>query len=225
MNTEAPLPPGSESPAPSEAQSALEWIKTYGRSVVFGTLAALVLIVGVSWFKVRRARQEADARALLNGATLPEQLAAVRERYPDTSAAPLAALREGAMLAGQGRWDEALQVFEQFRKDRPDHFFRPAADLNVALCLESAGRAEEALKEYERFVAGQGGHYLLPIAVLGQGRCLNQTGRADEARAVLEDFLAAYPKSNWTDQAEAALQGLPRAAPPAAESAAGEKKT
>jgi predicted negative regulator of RcsB-dependent stress response len=224
MNSEEKSLPGVEVPPPSDVQSALQWVKTYGRSIVFGILCALVLIVGVSWYKVRRAQQEEDARALLQGATTPEQLTALRERFPGTTTAPLAALREGALLAGQGRWDDALRVFEQFRKDHPDHFFRPAADLNVALCLESAARTEEALKEYERFASGQSGHYLQPIAVLGRGRCLSQTGRADEARTVLEDFLAAHPKSNWTDQAEAALQALPRAPAPVADPAAGEKK-
>lgn len=225
MNPEEKSLPGAETPPPSDVQSALDWVKSYGRSIVFGILCALVLIVGMSWYRVRQAQQVADANALLQGATTPEQLASVRDRYPRTPSAPLAALREGEMLAGQGRWEEALRVFEQFRKDQPDHFFRPAADLNVALCLESLSRTEDALKEYQQFVARQAGHYLEPIAVLGQGRCLNQAGRADEARTVLEDFLAAHPKSNWTDQAEAALIELPRAAPAAKIAAPDEKNT
>lgn len=218
MNTsekQTPEPtPELTSPEHRDVHEALSWIKTYGRSIGVGVLAAIVVVVGVSGFRAKKAQQEADALALLAGATTPEQWTAIRERYPKASAATLAALREGGFLAEQGRWDEALKTFEQFCKAQPDHFFRPSAELNIALCFESTQRPDEALKAYDAFAAARPGHYLLPVALLGRGRCLNRAGRIDEARATLEDFLAAYPKSSWTAQAEAALQGL-RPEPPA----------
>lgn len=212
MNPSEKNPAADEPRAHAEVHEVLVFFKTYGRAVGIGVLAAILLILGVSLVKGRRDRQNADANALLSGATTPEQLSAIGERYPRSSAAALATLRQGSLLAGQGRWDEALKTYEHFRTAYPNHFFRPAADLNIALCLESLARGDEALKAYEVFEAANGQHYLLPLATLGRGRCESLAGRTEEARTIYEDFLAAHPKSSWTVQAEAALQSLTRPA-------------
>lgn len=204
-------PGPADAPERDEVQAALRLLKEFGRPLLVGLIGAALILAVWTGIRTRRETRERDATALFAGARAPEQLESVIDRYPETRAAPLAALRLGALLARSGRWEEALAVYEAFSRDSPDHVFRPAADLNRALCLESLGRPEEAARAYADFERDHPGHFLHGPAVLGRGRSEELAGRLEAARAIYEDFLAANPDSSWAIQAEAALEQTRRA--------------
>ncbi len=206
------------------AQDLSRWLKDYGPSTLLAVVVGLAVYFGMAWMRHRKAGAAADAAALLERAGTPEQLQAVVDRYPKTPSGPVAQLALGAQRFAAGEYAAAREAFDAFITRYPRHPSAVAASLNRLQCLEAEGRPEEALAGYRAFAADHPDHYLRPLAWLGQGRCQELGGRLEEARATYEDFIAEHAGSEWTAQAQAALEFVNQqlraarapAAPPAA---------
>jgi len=187
-----------------EVGEVLDFLRRYGRPLLVGAAAAVLIFGVTNWRRAQRATRAAEASRLWLGAQSPEQLQLVRQQYPGTPAAAIALLSEAAALFHAGRYDEAAARHEEFQTRFAKHPMAPAAALNRITCLEAQGRLDEALAQYESFT-GTPTNAFTPLARFGAGRCLEALGRKDEARAVYEEFIVAHPDSPWTAQAEAAL--------------------
>lgn len=190
-----------------EVPELRDLVMEYGRPILIGVGAALVIALGTGLWKQHRATQEREAAALLEGGR-PEQLQALLTQYPGTASAPgaMLALARGEFSAGQ--YVAAEKRYAEFVTRFPSHAMTPAAEVNRALCHEALGRPDEALAALNTWLGSQTNHFMRPVALFAKARCTEQKGRYDEARAIYEDFVAKHPDTPWAAQAETALKSL-----------------
>ena len=190
-----------------EAPELRDLIMEYGRPIVIGVGAALVITLGTGLWRQHRATQEREAAALLDSGR-PEQMQALLNQYPGTSTAPAAMLALARGEFGTGQYVAAEKRYAEFLARFPNHAMRPAAEINRALCHEAMGRTDEALTAVEAWLGVHTNDFLRPVALFAKARCVEQKGRYDDARAIYEDFIAKNPDTSWTPQAETALKAL-----------------
>ena len=75
------------------------------------------------------------------------------KRWPRDEKAPEAAFRAGQLLAGQGKWREAVLVYGKVAEDYPKSERAPEALLQVAEGLEQLDRKEDAKGVLEQLLA------------------------------------------------------------------------
>jgi predicted negative regulator of RcsB-dependent stress response len=112
------------------------------------------------------ARSDATLELLQNsGSSDPEALAAVGDRYADTSAGTVAKLLQADVLlaegisglfndreAAQGQLDEALKQYTLVAETSKDMLLRSRANFGVARTLESKGEIDKAVSAYNRVI-------------------------------------------------------------------------
>lgn len=214
--TQEPMPEELEQ---HEVHEVLDFLKSYGKTIGGSILLAVLVYLGLSWFRQSRVRDAAEASRLLAAAQTPEQFQAILGAYADAPVAPIAQLGLAAEYFRSGQYDQAMAQYDAFLKAEPKHLLRPDVELNRIQCQEALRQYPEALVAYQAFAKKYADHYRQPAARLGEGRCLEQMGRLDEARAVYEDVMTASPDSAWAGQAGSYLQVMPKAAAPAAQPA------
>ncbi|NLW50137.1 MAG: tetratricopeptide repeat protein [Candidatus Brocadiaceae bacterium] len=147
-------------------------------------------------------RPAADAEAVRN-----EELAMLSEaldRPGDSRARPWLLLTQGALLAANGRRDEALAAYEQVKKRHPESAL--LADSATAVVLEEAGGYAEAAAVCERLAPG------LPACWIDAGRCRELAGEPEKARAAYERALREDLEKTLEGLAAARLAALDRGA-------------
>lgn len=228
--TEQPQAEQMQEPKPEELErhevhEVLDFLRSYGKTIGGSILLAVVVYLGMTWFRQSRIRDAAEASRLLASAQTPEQYQAILGAYAGTPVAPIAQLGLAAEYFRSGQYDQALAQYDAFLRAEPEHLLRPDVELNRIQCQEALRKYAEALAAYEAYAKQYADHYRQPAARLGQGRCLEQLGRLDEARAVYEDVITASPDSAWAGQASSYLQVMPKVAAPAAQPAAAAAPT
>lgn len=103
-----------------------------------------------------RARTRSPARIVLVAAVV--LLAPSASAQPSDAARARAAFERGVDEMEAGRWQTALDAFDESLAIRPTQ----VASLNRGKCLESLHRPREALQAYERFLADFGGEATAP---------------------------------------------------------------
>lgn len=197
--------------AQSDAEQFVAWMAEYGRPALIGLAVAVVVMLGVSiWRNQKQQKAETAVQALFQGRA-PEEFRQMAMADPKAPTAPLALATAAAEFYAQGRYDEALSIYQSFLTQYPEHMLEPDAQLGVAASLEALDDFEAAAQSYEAFAASHGASALAPQAVMGAARCREQLGQFDDARALYEDFIAANPESSWLPQAESGLLFLKKA--------------
>lgn len=207
--------PNTGNVPPPEAQSDAEqfavWMTEYGRPALIGLAVAVVVLLGLSiWRNQKQEKAEAAVQALFQGRA-PEEFRQMAVADPKAPTAPVALATAAAEFYAQGRYDEALSIYQSFLAQYPEHMLEPDAQLGVAASLEALDDFEAAAESYEAFAASHSAGALAPQAVMGAARCREQLGQFDDARALYEDFIAGNPKSSWLPQAESGLLFLKKA--------------
>jgi len=182
--------------------------QTHSRAYIAAgaVLAILVLILAV--FLYRRSASQSEAARLLNSARSSAALEEIVEKYPATSAAPLALLsladfcfRQGELEAAQGRYD-------LFLKSYPEHESAAFAQMGIGYCLESRGQLAEALAAY-RLVEGKfSGSSLGAEALFNAARVQNAQGVASDALITYGLIVSQYPQSAFASSAREAMARL-----------------
>ena len=169
------------------------WLSSFGKPVLYGLLAAAVILFGMSiWRHRQAANAAAESRALFQ-ASAPEELRQLALSNPDSPTAPVALSLAGAAFASADRHEEAFEVYQQLWDRYPDHPLAPAAHFGTASALEAQGQADSAAGVFEDFLKLYPNDLLYPQAVLAAARCRSANGEFDAARALCEDFIAAHP--------------------------------
>jgi len=175
----------------------LTFVKKYLPSMLWAGVLALVVVLGVRFYKYRvRTGNETVLQQLYAVAQIAD-LEKTAKRYPSAPAAPLLLLRIAKSYYVAGNNAMALSKYDEFLARFPNHIMSGTAEMGRAQCLEAMGRYDEAMQRYASFLGTSTNHYLAVHAVLGKGRCLERLGRRDEARTMYEDFLAADPENPW----------------------------
>lgn len=195
------------------SQQMLEWGRRHV-SLLLGTVGGLVAAVLVFWavgayshMNERRAQRELaalwrDTEALdaKDAAAMNDylnRLQSVAEKYEGTPAVAGAALTMTRLLFDNGRYEEALQWYDQAGKGFPKE---AAAEVIIIygrlMCLESMGRADEALSGWAVLAeAVEGG--LKREALWHQARLSAAKGEREKAQQLYEAALQVrglYPE-------------------------------
>lgn len=143
---------------------------------------ALVVVASLAQWRPRRWRPVAAAGGL---AVVTLLLAACATRAYE--------LNEAALNAyGEGRRDEAIELFFEARAERPDD---PALSLNLARALHEAGRYDEAIQAARRAATSP----LVPVrtaALSSLGHHWFALGELDESLAAFKQALLLSPADN-----------------------------
>jgi tetratricopeptide (TPR) repeat protein len=96
-------------------------------------------------------------------------------------------------LAGQGRIDEAVAIFEELGEKYPDRFYGRKALAAQATLLYAQDKFAEAGELYARYAREHGTSAYAWVAALRAGHARAMTGAFDQATAAWERARAAFP--------------------------------
>ena len=119
-------------PAPRAAvnqdlEDLKSWLSSFGKPVLYGLLAAAVVLFGVSiWRHRQAANAAAESRALFQ-AQAPEEFRQLALSNPNSPIAPVALSLAGAAFSAADRHEEAFEVYQQLWDRYPDQPLAPAA--------------------------------------------------------------------------------------------------
>jgi len=191
-----------------EVKQVLVFLKHYGKIIGIGMLAAIIVMLSSRGCSQQSASKRARGEGLLVAARSAQQFEEIIDRFGSTPAAPVALLGLAKTFFNNGDYFQARAEYERFFKKYKKSELRPLAEFGMASCSNADGDFGGAIEQFKAFVDIYSGHYLQSPATLALADSLKQANRLDEARIVLEDFLAGAANSQWSAQAENALQQL-----------------
>lgn len=198
--------PLSQKKSSSQKQSAwLVKIRLYQNFIFFTVLLIIVLAASALVWTWNQKQTAEKAFRMLAVARTSEQWEEIIKEHPKTLAAPLALLALASEQYHSGNYSEALDSYEQFKKQYSGHQMLPAADLGTALAYEAKRDIQLALNAFEKFLISYPDHFLTSQALFGKARCLEQNKDFSAARIIYEDFIAENPESPWASQAKQSL--------------------
>lgn len=159
----------------------IEWWEKDGKSTVIWCLVAALALGGWYGYKGYRERRHEAARASLSTAQDSAQVQDAVKKYAGLPVEGALKLRLAKMCFDEGRYPEALELYEGLMAKTPDGFAGVPA-VGKAQCLEAQQKFAEAQKAFDDFVAeNPKGHYLTLAAQIGSVRCLVQQEKKAEA--------------------------------------------
>jgi tetratricopeptide (TPR) repeat protein len=150
----------------------------------------------------------AAAGAALAQASTADDYRAVLDKYPDTVAGGNAALFLAAKLRGDKKYDDAMQVLQDFMDKYPNHPLLASGDLSYAETLEAAGRIDEAVARYEEVAAKYPDSFSAPLAIIAEANIYKTQGKTEDARRLYENLVAQFPDSVFNQTAMAEMHLL-----------------
>ncbi len=216
---------------------AIEWARGHVREVIIGVALLLALGLALWAWSVYAAKQEArashllaEAQALLRPpapATAGGQAADNRtaKADPDAEARALALLQDlaknyrrtdasrvGRLLLAQGyyedgKYDEAIEMYEDFLKTGSKPELKAMAQEGLAYSYEAKKNFTHALDAYEKLSR-------MPLAnvqgwaYMGMARCYERLGKLQKAIDTYRKLLAEYPQHPDARVAKATIARL-----------------
>jgi len=207
---------------------AFNWLhanrnKLLTAGVIIGALIVLYLAGWGYWRYTNKKAQQAYNQAYsillksLNPEASPEEwkkaeqgFKRVFEDYGLSKVASLA-LPEAAMAVYlQGRYDEAIKLYQEFLQDMVEEYqYQSLTKLAIATCFEAKGDAASAKAILQEVLQGPKGPFRA-FAHLSLARVYSSTSERDKAKESLEKFIEDLPDSPFIPMAKAMLQRLSR---------------
>ncbi len=201
----------------------LQFWDQYHKSILAAVALIVLGLVGYGIYRYNQARQTAAAGAALAQATTEDELRQVIDNYPGSIAAGDASLLlAGKLRDNDQKYDDALQVLQDFMDKNPTNPLVAGADLSYAETLEAEGKLDDAIARYEEVNAKYSDSYAAPLAVMAEANILKSQGKLDEARRLYDTFITQFPDSLLGPAAQAEKTLLRAPAASAASSAPGE---
>jgi len=195
---------------PEELLQLKDWWKVHGDRLSTIVLVVLACIVAWNFWQRRQASNAAKASIAYSAAASAEEMEAVIADYKGSPVAALAELRLASDYYHRGRYEQALDAYDNFLKKHASHKFALIAHMGRAHTFEATGKFDDANAIYLRVIKDHPEHYLSHIATLGTARVAAFQGRKDEARFILDQMLAANAGTPWGAAAEELKAALPR---------------
>ena len=193
------------------------------QSILMAGGAILLVLVFIGIYLHNQSARVAAAGTALAQAASEDDYRQVIANYPGTVAGGDAALFLAARLRSEAKYDEALQVLQDFLDKYPTHPLAHAGDLSYAETLEAQGKLDEAIARYEEVAAKYPESYSAPAAVIAEANILSTQGKTDQARRLYENFVAQFPDSIFSQEAMTEMHLLrPTPGAPAASKADSE---
>ncbi|HXH07506.1 MAG TPA: tetratricopeptide repeat protein [Vicinamibacterales bacterium] len=109
-----------------------------------------------------------------------------------------------------GRWDLAIEGFENYLKTFPKSPLAHEAQLYIGQAHYAAGRFKEAVAAYDEVITGYPGTASVPQAFYKRGLAYERLGALDRARESLQFVLKNFPDTPEALLARQALERLDR---------------
>ena len=172
----------------------------YRLQIALVALAILAAFAGGYYLRAHSGRMAADAAWALYQAAFNEDpaertaaLQKVVAEYPGTHSARFASFDLANALYDEGKYAEALEVFQKFRKENPKHLLAPSAAEAVGYCRESLGQWKEAIEAYEVLLRGDPEGYLAARANYRVGHCYEKLEDSEKAIEAYRRFSSLRP--------------------------------
>ena len=133
-----------------------------------------------------------DQRALGDEAEAIRTLKAIVQSYPNSPFIYDAQLLLGEMLAGEGKFDEAIGHYQKLAQDAPESQ-KPAIQYGLGMAYLQAGKLAEAEGTFEAVTQQYGGTQYAAPAALERAVVQVKAGRREEARKTLAGVAQTYP--------------------------------
>jgi predicted negative regulator of RcsB-dependent stress response len=194
------MPPTSKEPTVDETKTTLIkeleqfepdvfWEK-HGKQVIAGTVAVLVVIVGLlMWQRQQQSGEEQEALKLSQAVDIT-RLEQFVNSSGSKSLVPMALMRLGDLHFREGRYAEAGTTYQKLVDIYPRSSFVAGARFSLAAIQEAQGQFEAARGLYSQLAGGTSG-YAGYQARLGVARCTEALGQTKEARQLYEELLMA----------------------------------
>jgi hypothetical protein len=143
----------------------------------------------------------------------------VREEYPRTAAAEVAAVQLGRLRLEAGDEPGARQLWEAFLDDHDDHLLAGAVRTSLLDLDRRGGKAEQVATQLQGWLDGKDKPLPEDVLLYELAITQEQLGRTEEARAAYQRIGAEYPDSPFASKASARMRELGGAevgAPPVA---------
>ena len=163
----------------------IEWWEKDGKQTVVCVLIAVAAVAGWYGWKHHRAAERAAASAAIAEYTSPADLEEAVAKFSGTAAAPALEIKLAKSYYDDGRYEEALQRYDELSAKVPAEF----ADIPVvgkAMCLEALKKFSEAKLAFDAFAEANPTSYLALTAKLGAARCLAESGDSVQALERIE---------------------------------------
>ena len=180
-----------------QGERVRSWLQQNGSSLITGIALGLALVFGYRWYQERGLHEQEEASGQYqsfstavtakDAAKAKALSAQIGEKYPDTSYARLAALRQAAFLHDTGKDADALAVLRAARaKVTDDPGLSELFDLRIARLLLLTGKADEAGRELAKISQPR----YPQVADELRGDIALAQGKRDEARKQYEHALS-----------------------------------
>jgi len=169
-------------------------ILTYSGIIV----TALAIFAIVQLVDYRRTQ---GSRGLYEQAKTAADFQAVIKQYPGTPAAGDAALRLGALLREENKFDESAAVLRNFVEKYPEHPLAAGGWTSLGATYETQGKLDDALQANANAIAKYPEAYTTPIAMMAQARIYLAKGKKDDARRTYQDVAGRFQQSIYGRQA------------------------
>jgi predicted negative regulator of RcsB-dependent stress response len=188
------------------------WIEVHKMRLLYGSGAALVLIIAVSVFLQFQANKEVAAsqalseiRVPFNPATAPppdaaQKLFDLANQHKGTKAAARALHMSGGLLFVEGDFARAQERFNALIQTYPESPWVPDANLGIAACLEAQGKTDDAIKKYDDIKKRHASATVVDDAKLALAR-LYEKSNPTESWRLYEELLNADRNSGMAQEA------------------------
>ena len=202
------------------ATSATAWIianRQLAMAVAGGTLALLVA-AGVAFARISVLRREAwEKFAIAQSYAYQGQAQAAQDQLKVVIESPgkasdFASLFTGDLQFKQGRYKEAVEVYQRIVDRQSPKNLVPIAMADIGLAQEAGGDCKTAVETSQRFVDSYQDHFLAPQVHASLARCLYLLGQPQQAKSTLDRIVLLYPDSYWAQWAKGRLNPAPPAA-------------
>jgi predicted negative regulator of RcsB-dependent stress response len=173
----------------------------HGKKIIAGTIAALVIGLGVYFWQQQKEDDKNRASTRLAEATTPADLEKVAKDFADTDMAPAALLRLADLYFREARYPDATKALQEIVNKYPQHLLADGARLGLAAVQEAVGNYEAARTLYGQLVSTSPNSYTVLPARLGAARCEELLGKTREARQLYNEVLAADQSTGWQGEA------------------------
>ena len=125
-----------------------------------------------------------------------QELSKLRTLHPKTRAARSAAVALGGAAYRLGKYDQALNAFEDFLKAVPQTDpLRAEALEGEGYVFEAKGQLEQALLTYDQMAGVTKGEFMTGMGLYHRARILVQQGKKEDAAKAFVELKSTYPTS------------------------------
>jgi predicted negative regulator of RcsB-dependent stress response len=128
------------------------------------------------------------------------------DQYGYTKIATLAIPQLAYLKFGQGKYDEAISLYESYlKKQKSDSLYNSMAHFGLAAAYEAKGEHAPAIKNLENIINDKD-NFLREEAMFSMGRIYAHSGQLDASKKVFQDFVSQFPESSLLPLAKSYLK-------------------